>query len=168
MAKSAKKDGLDLDEDRGWQDRLWKVQRVGWALMLLFLIAAILGATGSGGFLATASAETGGATIHYPRIARWQAAADMIVELPPSQSGKVEFELSDRLIEAFGVETVSPTPSAVVATGGGHRFTFDVGPGGGRKTIVFHLRAMQATLPLRGEARLGEAPPARLDFIVLP
>jgi hypothetical protein len=162
------KDDLDIIENRAWQERFWSIQRVAWVVMALILIAAILGAFGSGGPLATARAETAGAVIDYPRIGRWQAAAEMIVGLPPRSSGPVEVHLSSEFLEVYGIDSISPAPRETAATPSGHRYTFDVVPGGERKSLVFHLRAMRAAMPTRSELRLGNSAPAQLNFVVLP
>ena len=167
MAEKLTSDSLDVCEDRAFQDKMWTAQRVGWALMLLFLVAALLGATGGGGPLAMARVETPEGTIEYPRVTRWQAAADMTVTLPPGTGAKAELHLSNELIKLFHVETVTPEPSQTVATPAGHRFTFDVA-GGGPKTIVFHVRASKPSLMTRAQTKIGAGEPVRLAVTVLP
>lgn len=72
---------FEVEEDRTFQERFWTAQRFAWSAMGLFIVAALAGATGSGGPLADAVAETPGGTIEYPRIARWQAAERMTVRV---------------------------------------------------------------------------------------
>lgn len=159
---------LEVEEDRRFQERFWRFERFAWVLMALLVIAALAGATGSGGPLAEGRAEARAGTITYPRIARWQAAAELTVRLPPLAAGPTEFELADSFTRIFAVESIEPAPSASTATGASHRFTFDLASGGGEKTIVFHLRAARPALPRRTRAQLGDAPPVDLQFVVLP
>lgn len=160
--------GLQVRDDGGWQETLWRAQRIGWLFMLLLIVAALIGATGSGGPLAMARVETPGGTIEYPRIARWQAAARMMVTPPLSATGEYEILLSESLLRSFTLETVSPEPEQVVATPEGHRLTFNLGEPGAPKLLVFHVRAVSPELPTSARVKLGDGQPVRIGFTVLP
>ena len=166
MAKQAT--GLQVEEDRPWQERFWTAQRVAWALMALLVLAALLGATGRGGLIASASARSAGATVEYPRISRWQSDEQLVVRLPASAAGEVGVELSKAFTERFMVESVQPQPSQVEAAGTGRRYSFDVAPGGGEKTIVFMVRSDHPFFERSVEARIGDAPPTAMTMTVLP
>lgn len=169
MAKQAASEGgLQVNEDRPWQERFWTVQRIAWIAMALFIVAAMFGATGSGGPLATARVETPGGSIDYPRIARWQSTDQVTVNLPPGSSGNVDVEIERSFADLFAIQSVEPEPSQVVATQNGHRFTFDLAADAGPKTIAFHIRPSNPTLPRTIAARIGDAPAARLNVTVLP
>lgn len=168
MAENQKqRRGLQVEEDRPWQETLWTAQRVGWAIMALLIVAALIGITGKGGPVASASASVAGATIEYPRITRWQSQDQLVVRLPPSASGEAEVELSRAFGDLFTVESVQPEPSKVEATGTGYRYAFDV-RGGGEKLVRFNIKANRPVLWRAVEASIGDAPPARLGVIVLP
>ena len=168
MAEKNNSGGFDVSEDRALQEKMWIAQRIGWILMVLFLVAAILGATGSGGPLSMARVKTPEGIIEYPRISRWQAAAQMTVTLPPASTSEAQLHLSNELVKLFHVETVSPEPSESVTTPAGHRFTFTVGEGTGPKTIVLHIRAARPALMTSAEAKIGDGEPVRLGLTVLP
>ena len=169
MAKqSAIKDGLEVNEDRAWQERFWTVQRFAWVVMTLILVAALLGATGKGGPLASASERSPAGTIDYPRITRWQSSDQVAVRLPASASGEVDVELSPEFAETFTIESIEPEPSQVQATAEGDLFTFDVGNGAGEKEIVFNVRAQKPLLYRSVKARIGNGPRQPLALTVLP
>lgn len=118
--------------------------------------------------LASASAQLpGGATIEYPRITRWQSKEQVIVRLPASAAGEVELELSPAFVEIFSIVSLEPEPSEVRATSGGHRFTFNVEPGG-EKLIVFNVEAGKPTMQRTTNVRIGDGPPAEMRLTVLP
>jgi hypothetical protein len=167
MAKQVKSSSLEVHEDRPWQETLWTAQRVGWAVMALIVLAALVGLTGKGGPIASASAETAGATILYPRITRWKSDDQLTVRLPPSASGKVDVELSKAFGELFAIRSVEPEPSEVQATANGHRYTFEV-EGGGDKLVVFGLHAENPAIQRTVRAQIADAPPAHLTITVLP
>jgi hypothetical protein len=159
---------LEVEEDRPLQERLWRIQRVAWAAMVLILIAALAGATGGGGPFAHATSASAAGTIDYPRISRWRAADRMVIALAPDATDSVELEIDAAFAETFSIESIEPQPSASRATPTGHAYEFDLSPVPGRKEIVFHLRAGSPALPTRAEARLGDGLPHRLTLTVLP
>lgn len=162
------KTGLDVREDRGWQERFWTAQRVGWILMALFTLAAVVGLTGMGGPLASARAELGGGTIDYPRITRWQADDQFEVHLAASSPASVELTLSPRFVQLFSINSIQPEPSEVQATAAGYRFTFETEPGERERVISFTVRATRPVLAQPVAASLGNGQPQRLTITVLP
>lgn len=168
MAEATRQSGLQVREDRAWQENLWTAQRVAWAVMALVVAAALLGATGKGGPLANSTIETGGAVIDYPRITRWQSADQLTIRLPAHASGTVDVELSKAFVDTFTIESLEPEPSEVSATTAGHRFSFLVDGGAGEKSVVFNLKAGKAALALPIEARVGSGEPAQFTMTVLP
>lgn len=165
--QTAQTRGLEVHEDRRWQEKFWVAQRFGWAIMALLLLGAILGATGKGGVLASASERTSAGVIEYPRITRWQSDEQVTVRLPPSAGGQVEVAFSRDFLDLFSLDSVQPEPSEVGATGEGHVFTFNVEPGG-EKTILFNVTSGKPVLNRRMRARIGEARPVELRLTVLP
>lgn len=160
--------GLQVTEDRPWQERFWTAQRVGWTLMALFIVAAIAGLTGMGGPLATAKAELGGGTIDYPRITRWQADDRLRVRISQTSPANVELTLSREFVELFAISSIQPEPAEVQATSAGHRFTFKTEPGERERVISFTVRATRPVLAKPIFASLGGAQPQRLTITVLP
>lgn len=167
MAKNSKSPAFEVQEDRPWQEGWWVVQRVGWAIMALIILAALVGLTGKGGPLASATADAAGATIDYPRITRWKSDDQLTVRLPASASGKVDVELSRAFGELFSVRSVEPQPSGMQATANGHRYTFEV-EGAGEKLVVFGLHAENPAIQRTVRAEVADAPPADLTITVLP
>lgn len=82
---------LQLHEDLAHERREWKLQRVGWALMALALLAAVLGLFGHGPLSETASASADGAlTVRHQRFERYQAPSEYdIGALPALAAGGV-------------------------------------------------------------------------------
>jgi hypothetical protein len=167
MAEKAQASGLQVDEDRHWQERLWTAQRIAWAIMALLVAVAALGLTGKGGPLATASVQLGGASVEYPRITRWQSSDEILVRLPANTTGEVQVELSQPFVELFKNESISPEPSRVDATGRGHRFTFETSGEGGEPRIVFNIKATRAFWSRSLQVRVGNAA-ADMTMTVLP
>ena len=157
---------LDISDDRDWQERFWTIQRVSWLLMAMFIVAALLGATGKGGPLSSASVRTPDGTIDYPRITRWQSAEDVIVRLPASTSGEVDLLVSPEFAEVYGIDSIIPEPTRSKTTPAGHRFTF-AADGGGQKEIILHVTAGKPAISQPVDIRLGRSV-TRIRVTVLP
>ena len=159
--------GLEVTEDREWQEKFWTAQRIAWAVMALIIIAAIAGLTGKGGPLAAAKANLGYATLEYPRIARWQSDEQLTVRLAETAPARVQLLLSPQFVKLFSVNSIEPEPSEVRATPRGHLFTFETETGGER-VIAFNVHAANPVLEQPIGVSLGSAPPARVTITVLP
>lgn len=138
---------VDISDDRVLQERVWAVSRIGWLIMLVIIVAAALGLTGSGGPLAHQSLGAGQAQIDLPKIARWAAADELVIDFAHGQTGKSEVRLPAAFLDAFSIEAVSPQPSSVVATPEGQVFTFDLSDKPGGRSARFAIRAGDPLLP---------------------
>ena len=169
MAKGATaRNGLQAGEDRAWQEKMWTAQRFAWVVMALFIVAALFGATGKGGPLASATARSPGASVDYPQITRWQSDEEISVTLPPSASGEVELLVSPEFARLFSIKSIMPEPSRSETTQSGHAFTFDVGGGPAEKTITLFVTAGRPVLGKPIALRVGHSKPAAMRVTVLP
>lgn len=159
--------GLEIDADRAFQEKQWLWERVGWLLMALLVIAALAGLTGANGPAASGQANAAGATIDYPRIARWQASDTMSIEFAPDAQGRVEVLLPAEFSEIFAIESVTPQPSRAVTTPRGQLYEFELAAESGAKSANFSLRPGRPAFPqsVAGEVA-GE--PFVMGFTVLP
>ncbi|HET9460108.1 MAG TPA: hypothetical protein VFO51_09030 [Sphingomicrobium sp.] len=160
--------GLQISEDRSWQEKFWTAQRVAWAVMALFILAAIAGLTGKGGPLASATARMGDAVVDYPAITRWQSDEQVQFHLADSDPDRVDILLSPHFVHLFAINSIEPEPSEVKATGAGHRFTFETEAGARGRTITFDVRAQKPAIAQRIQAAVGNRPAAELKITVLP
>lgn len=160
--------GLEVSEDRAWQEKFWAAQRVGWAVMTLIVAAALLGLTGKGGPLASATAQSPGVAIDNPRITRWQSDEKISLRLPASASGEADVLLSPAFAEHFTIKSIVPEPASSQATPSGHLFSFDTGRASGASRVTFHVTAAKPVFGQKIEARVGDGEPARMTVTVLP
>src|SRR3546814_10863353 len=91
---SIRPDGLQVEDHRGYQEKLWTVERAAWIVFIVITLAAALGATGAGGPLSRQVAVTEHGRIDYPRIARWQASDELTIEFA-ARSGRSEEHTSE-------------------------------------------------------------------------
>lgn len=162
----ARKDELQLEEHRAFQERFWAAERVAWVGFGLIMIAALAGLTGSGGPLAAVTADLGGAELKMPRLARWEAADEIVVRFDPGGPAQRSVTLDADFAHRFQIEDIQPQPSAAETTAQGHRLIFDV-PSGGPAEVVLHVRAFSPG-PASFGVRADGGAPRRTTVFVLP
>lgn len=157
-------DGLQLNEHRSFQEKHWTAERVAWLAFIVIAVAAILGATGSGGVLSRGLATLDGGEVDYPRIARWATADEMTVRLAEG-SGERTLLLSNDFARSFQMETVQPRPLRVDAVPDGQVLRFAAADGPAQ--IVIHLLP-QAPGIARFRASIDGGAPQDLTTLILP
>ena len=142
-----KRPPLDLIQDMTFQRREWVVQRIGWVVMALVLIAAILGLFGYG-VLSTAKASdpSGKLDVQYERFGRIDAAADLQVRIDRSlfEGDRVELWIDRSFIDAQQIDSITPEPIEVEPGELRCTFVFPAPRGDDRAYIVFHLAPQKA------------------------
>ena len=116
---------LEIDDDARFQTREWHAQRVGIALMALFVLAAMLGLTGAGGVLndGTAASDSGNVRIEYDRVVRRSASSSMKLRLHNDPPGFIQFWVAAPYLDAVHIESVTPVPQTVTVEAARHVYT---------------------------------------------
>ncbi|MDH2327212.1 hypothetical protein QCN27_10055 [Cereibacter sp. SYSU M97828] len=116
-------DGLQLREDRAAQNRMWALQRAAWALFLLICLAALCGATGSGGWLHKREASFVSGAAEMPRISRWEGSDDMSITLTKNEPTH-EITIGQPFFDKFAIERIQPEPAETSLSRLGQSFRF--------------------------------------------
>lgn len=104
-----RKDGLQIDERRHFQEIFWTVERFAWIIFALVLLLALLGLTGSGGFFAKATETLDTGTAEYARFSRWEAS-DEIRFTFNGGAGMHRLAVEPVFFDYFQMEGVQPAP----------------------------------------------------------
>jgi len=155
--------GLELDEDMRATRRAWRVQRIGWVLLALFLLAGLLGLLGGNGPLQQASVASadGRVLVTYPRFDRYVAPSQLEVRIEPAAlpGGSVELALSRRWVDVFELYGISPTPDRERADGADIVYRFSTTPGQPLEIGFFgrphHVGPLPGSLAVAGGERLS-------------
>lgn len=131
-------DGLQLDENRSFQNRFWKGERVAWCVYALLILGALVGLTGSGGALSAASVGVGASELTYPRFARWQSADQMTIVFG-GDTDTYRVELGPRFLDYFSIEGIQPRPVQSLTSASGTVFEFRTEQAGAGKA-TFGIR----------------------------
>jgi hypothetical protein len=130
---------IQIDEDLDFQRREWLGQRIGMALVLLFVLAALLGFTGVGGPISHGEAGQRGDPLHveYDRFVRRGAIATMKLHLRSGEDGRAQFWVAAPYLERIRVEAVTPEPESVSVDPARHVYT--IHRASGDVTVVFQV-----------------------------
>lgn len=162
---------LDDGEDLAYQHREWTAQRIGWVVMGLLVVAALLGLLGSMGPLSTAHSATPDESlgVSYLRFERHHAPARLVVQVAPEavEAGEVRLWLDEDYLGTLGLQSIVPEPESMELGAERVTYVFAVGEGSGPMEIVFMY---QHDGFWQQDARLGlvNGPSVEFDQFIFP
>jgi hypothetical protein len=132
---------IEIDQDLDHARSLWRVQRIGWLLMLLFVIGGVLGLFGKGP-LAADQARAPGLTLDYDRFTRHGAISAIRAEVGPEaiQGDSLQLWMTRGYIDAIELESIVPEPASVETRGDLVVFTFAAGERSQPTHVTFNVR----------------------------
>lgn len=159
---------IDVNVDRAFQERFWIAVRIGWVAMALLFLAALLGATGSGGILSSQTLEVGGGEIELPSVSRWSSADTMTVTLS-DPARRTSVLVPTAFGDVFAIDAISPQPNSVTGSPEGDLYLFELQPAGGEMSIDFSIRASHPVWSKQlGAFEVNDVKSATTTFTVLP
>ena len=135
--------GIELADDMEFQRKNWRVQRIGWAAMLLLAIAALLGLFGNGPLSsARAGDAASGFAISYERFARKGAPHSIDIEAGSGfvLSDSVRIWIAREWLDANQLVRVTPVPARSDVLPDRIVYTFSA-PGSGPIAVRVELEA---------------------------
>lgn len=145
------KPSLQLKDDIDLHLRGWIIQRIGWVLLLLLLIAASLGVFGTGWLSSDHVAGKNG-TVSFERISRFEAPMKLVVQVEKSD-GDIEVRIPRSYISSMEIDKIVPEPVTQKTADGSVVYTFDADP---ESTIIFYLTP-ESTGSIRTELTIDNA-----------
>lgn len=135
---------LEIHQDLPHERREWVIERIGWVLMGLLLLAAFIGLLGPGPLSSATAGESGSILwAEYDRFERSQAPSTLRVHVGPgaSRDGKARLWLNRDFIDNVEIHLIEPQPEMVEAGPDRFVYTFNT-PGSEQATAVtFHFEA---------------------------
>jgi hypothetical protein len=117
---------IEIEEHMDYQRTFWRIQRVGWVLLVALLVASGLGLLGSGGPLHEEILGAGSAfRVEHPRVQRLSSEFTARFELAGADS--LSILLPTRFFEDHRLDSWTPEPVSATAEGDEIRFTFEGG-----------------------------------------
>lgn len=159
----------DIEEDITFQQREWTVQRVGWIVMTLLVVAALLGLTGGGGPIASATnrATDGALNLRHARIERAQASTQLDVDLATGRGDQVALWIDNQFLSEIELESVRPEPIETRAGADRQIFVFAVADDTSEIQVTFQYRP-QGPGSLAGSIGIVEGQEVGLRQLVVP
>ena len=123
-----------------FQRREWIVQRIGWVLLALLLLAGALGLFGSGP-LAERSLDNGAARLEYERFVRSDADTRWTLTLhQPAAGGTADIAIDADFAANFEIVSIQPAPSATALSAGRWVYSFETRDSG-EVPVVFIVQS---------------------------
>jgi hypothetical protein len=137
---------LQIEEDESFQRREWLMERVGWAGLVVFVLAAAAGAFGGGPLSSTQTSDGGGLlTVHYERFVRFSAVTEFVVRTARTANAtETTVFVEQSYLQHFEVASVLPTPVRVEQHGSHVAFVFSSVAGDADHELVFRLKPIRA------------------------
>lgn len=144
-----------FDDEIAFQHKEWKVERVGWSLLLTLVLLAGMGLFAEG--LLSERTETsadGALQLEYPRFMRKGARSTMQITLQGQPRASLQVTLEAPFLHAHNVEIIQPYPPISSSEQGGLRLTV-LADQAGRASIHLTVRAERVG-PTHLGVRFGE------------
>ncbi len=113
---------LDLKEEIDLQEKGWKVQRIGWVIIALIVIAAALGFFGLGP-VSKQKQQFGNNSIEFERYMRYEAEVEIKLNVTPN-NGLAVLTVPQQYLESFEISKVMPQPEKQEIVNDNYQFTF--------------------------------------------
>ncbi len=159
---------LEIEQDLEYQQREWQVQKFGWTVMALIIVAALLGLFAPGLFNQAAQ-QGDDLSVEFERFQRFQAPAELRFHIAEGTSpgDQVRLSITQDYLGGVQVQQVTPQPDSVL--GGEGRLTYVFGRTSPRQpmTVTFHLTTQQIG-PLAGQVSLADGSPLPFRQFVFP
>jgi hypothetical protein len=172
---------LEVEQDLGLQQRMWRVQRVGWGVMALLVLAAAAGLTGSGPLSQTSAATPGGALrLDYDRFLHAEGLTTLQVHLgennlgesnesgTKSGEGQRRIWISRAYLEKVPIERSVPEPERVEVGADRVTYVFAEAPAGAPAARVTFYGSVTTLGRVEGQIGLPEGPSLRFQHFVYP
>jgi hypothetical protein len=155
---------IDIEEDINHERRSWKVERIGWALLALFVLLAAAGLFGKGyASRGAAGLPDKSLEVQYERFGRYKAPLTLKLRFRPQDaaSGKLSLWIGSDYLRAIRIERMEPEPESrqVVADGVSYEFQLE----GAEPPVEVIVHAVAQEMGSH-TARLGPSPDKSLRF----
>ena len=152
---------LEIEEDVAFQQKEWKFQRVGIAVLFLFILAALLGLTGMGGPLSRGEAGDSNGPLHveYERFVRRGNVSKVTLHVRGA-TGAIRLWVTAPYSEHAHIDSIVPTPELEsVET---HRHIYVIRAGSPDVTVTLNVKHEEMG-SLEAEVGLVDGPSVRFS-----
>ncbi len=152
---------LELNEEIKLHEKGWVIQRVGWVILLLVVLAGAVGVFGSG-FLSKRSPVAGGIKVEYERFFRYETEMKILVQSSAEPITTISFPQS--YLKDFRLIRFVPEPHYNQSTPADVLYYFQ----GGQNQIVSVYLIPKDYGPVKGDMRVNNNHIIHLDHFIYP
>lgn len=116
----------NFHDELDYHRREWLIERIGWAAMLAFIIAAVLGFFGNGPVSTKTVGDASSATLTYERFLRFASPELIEINVAAGRPGPIAVEVNESYLREFEITSIAPTPRSAALVGDRYRFEFDL------------------------------------------
>ena len=123
---------LEISEDLEYQRRAWRFQRIGWIVIGLVLVGALLGVFGKGPLSRSVAADPRNRiAVEYDRIARYESPFRLVIHFQPipESSQTARLWIDRQYARSLKLEQITPEADRAELTGDGFVYVFHVSAG---------------------------------------
>jgi hypothetical protein len=151
--------------DRAHQRREWVAERIGWGIMALLIVAALLGVLGPGPVSGAVAGSPGGPLwIEYNRFERHQARSTLRIHVGPGTGDPVRLTVGREFSDQVDIRRINPEPVSTEAAPDRLVYTFERRDPSQPATVIY---AFEHSTMGRMHIRIGldrGGPAAQLEF----
>jgi hypothetical protein len=154
---------LDLDMDPAGHRTEWRIQRVGWAVWGMIIVAGLCGVLGSGPLSATTSLATDGSIeVEYDRFVHYHDPITVTVRFRAleTRSDRVNLTLSQLFIDRIRMDRIEPRPQQEQLAADGVIYGFEQVNDERELVIHFHFQHETVGMAEGQFAQVGHVPVA--------
>lgn len=148
---------LEVKQDDRFQRREWRIERVGWTLLGLFVAAGLVGLLGAGPFSwATNRSPQGLVQVSFQRVTHHESDDSITITVDPEaiENGTVLVELTGSWVSGVDRQATTPQPTTESAIPEGVALEIPARPGEATMTITFRAQrygALRGDLTVNGD-----------------
>jgi hypothetical protein len=133
---------LELETDDGFQRLEWRVQRVGWIIWFLLVMAALLGVLGPGWLSDTeVTSGDGRLNVAYERFLHYHSPSQiqMVINANADADGQWQIKIGRSLLDRLEISGIIPEPERREIADDGVVYTFLSRPQSAQGKVIFHV-----------------------------
>jgi len=131
--KSIARKQLPLEDEISLHEKGWMIQRIGWVLMTIFLVLALLGFFGQGP-VSKKEVQAGNIHVSYERFGRYEHGMQMKFQSSGEHISTISMPID--YLEKFRMNEIIPKESRQITSAGYVNFLFE---GANNALVIFQL-----------------------------
>lgn len=157
-----------MKDDLRFQKVTWTVERVGWLIMAVIVVAAAAGAFGGPTAREDARDVSGRVQVSYHHFQRHLYPTEFGITVDPRGRSAVIVRIDRSIAEAFEIRTIVPAPADSMLDADGLRLRFTVAAATRAPPQIKIMAVPTGPGRIRGGIGLLGEEPARLSILIYP